>query len=317
MERLHRLEQQMQEQRDQSQASTAEILRAAAASEQQMGSLAAQVQQLTVALNQLTVAARPSRVEADPGPSTRVAAAALPEPTGGVPERYGGDPEGCNPFIVNCSILFALQPQTFASERAKVAFTINLLTERARLWGTAEWERQTPACASFNAFTAELRKVFGPVSRGPDAAGGLLGLRQGTRRVVDYALEFRIRARESDWNSGAQIDAFLVGLAEYLKDELVSYELPSSLDRIIELVTRLDQRIQARRQEKRRSFSGHQRAWRRDRLPEVEEPEPMQVGEARRRAAEQQRRRRQDVCLYCGKAGHFIVDCPVKGLTHQ
>jgi len=70
----------------------------------------------------------------------------------GVPERDAGDPEGCNPFITNCSILFALQPHTFASEEAKVAFTINNLTGRARLWGTAEWERHTPACFSFNSF---------------------------------------------------------------------------------------------------------------------------------------------------------------------
>lgn len=119
------------------------------------------------------------------------------EPRVGTPERYGGDAEGCAPFITNCSILFALQPQTFATERAKVAFVVNHLTGRARLWGTAEWDQQTPACESFTAFTAELRKVFGPVSRGPDAAGGLLGLRQGTQTVVDYAIDFRVQARQS------------------------------------------------------------------------------------------------------------------------
>lgn len=103
----------------------------------------------------------------------------------GTLERYGGEPEGCSPFLTNCSILFALQPRTFTTERAKVAFTINQLTERARLWGTAEWERHTPACASFSAFAAELRMVFGPVYRGPDAAGGLLGLRQGACEAPD------------------------------------------------------------------------------------------------------------------------------------
>ncbi|KAI3372307.1 hypothetical protein L3Q82_022677, partial [Scortum barcoo] len=33
--------------------------------------------------------------------------------------------EGCNPFIMNFSILFALQSQTFASAEAKVAFAID------------------------------------------------------------------------------------------------------------------------------------------------------------------------------------------------
>lgn len=248
------------------------------------------------------------------------------EPSVGVPERYGGDREGCSPFLTNCSILFALQPHTFATEQAKVAFIVNHLTGKARLWGTAEWERQTPACASFPAFAAELRKVFGPVFRGPDATGGLLGLRQGSRSATDYALEFRVRARQSEWNSAAQNDAFLLGLSDYLKDELVSYELPSSLDGLIELVTRLDQRIQSRRRERRRGFAGHRPASYPCPPPETadhrlgdreEEPKPMQVGRTRRSTPEQQHRQARHPCLACGEAGHVTANCPVKGRTHQ
>ncbi len=51
--------------------------------------------------------------------------------------HYAGETED-NPFLTSCSIFFALQPITFASEEAKVAFTINQLTGRTRLWGTAE-----------------------------------------------------------------------------------------------------------------------------------------------------------------------------------
>lgn len=100
-------------------------------------------------------------------------AGASPEPRVGTPERYAGDPEGCNPFISNCSIVFALQSYTFAQEAARVAFTINHLPGRARLWGTAEWERRTPACSSFQTFAAELRKVFGEVLMGPERSAGV------------------------------------------------------------------------------------------------------------------------------------------------
>ncbi|TWW77664.1 hypothetical protein D4764_12G0010540 [Takifugu flavidus] len=91
----------------------------------------------------------------------------------------------------------ATQPYTFASEAAKVAFTINYLTGRACLW-----ERGTPACSSFQTFSAELRKVFGPVSLGPEATGELLNVKQGSRPVADYAIDFRTWARLSDWNQG-------------------------------------------------------------------------------------------------------------------
>ena len=55
-----------------------------------------------------------------------------PEPRVGAPERYAGDPEGYNAFITNCSILFALQPSTFASEEAKVSSMINHLMGKVR-----------------------------------------------------------------------------------------------------------------------------------------------------------------------------------------
>ncbi|KAG7520683.1 hypothetical protein JOB18_034368 [Solea senegalensis] len=61
-----------------------------------------------------------------------------PEPRVGTPERYEGDRETCGPFLTNCSLLFALQPCTFATEPApaKVAFVINHLTGRARPWNS-------------------------------------------------------------------------------------------------------------------------------------------------------------------------------------
>ncbi|TWW58269.1 Retrovirus-related Pol polyprotein from transposon 17.6 [Takifugu flavidus] len=200
--RLDQVEGRLQQFEAQLASNAAEARETASALEQALRSVASQVQQLVVSVSQPAAPAPPPPVPAPP-PGT------VPEPRVGTPERYSGDPEGCNPFLTNCSILFALQPYTFASEAARVAFTINHLTGRARLWGTAEWERSTRACSSFQAFSAELRKVFGPVSLGPDATGGLMSVKQGSRPIADYAIDFRTRARLSDWNPAAQCDAFL------------------------------------------------------------------------------------------------------------
>lgn len=62
--------------------------------------------------------------------------------------------------------------------------------------------------------------------------------------MVDYSIDFRTRARLSTWNAGAQCDAYLNGLGPHVKHQLVSFDLPSSLDGLIELTTRLDQRMQ-------------------------------------------------------------------------
>lgn len=61
------------------------------------------------------------------------------EPRVGAPERFVGDPQSCRAFITNCFLLFSLQPRTFATETAKVAYAIMHLTGQARLWGAKEW----------------------------------------------------------------------------------------------------------------------------------------------------------------------------------
>ncbi|KAK0132086.1 Retrotransposon-derived protein PEG10 [Merluccius polli] len=225
---LDQVETQLQHQEAMLASTTTNIQLAAANREPALATLSTQVQQITATLTQsLSLPAPPSR---SPPPAPAYPGPVL-EARVGVLECYAGDPEGCNPFITNCSILFALQPYTFATEEARVAFMINNLTGHARLWGTAEWERHTPACSSFSAVTTELHKVFGIASRGPDASRGL---RQGSCSVTDYAIDFRIQARRSKWNQAAQVDAFLLGLADNI---MVSYDLPASLDEIIALAS--------------------------------------------------------------------------------
>lgn len=99
------------------------------------------------------------------------------------PGSYGGDREICCPFITNCSLLFTRNSSTFTTEEANVVFVIHYVTSRARVWGTAEWERHSFAYASFDWFAVERQKVFGLESCGANVSGGLIGLRQGAHTV--------------------------------------------------------------------------------------------------------------------------------------
>lgn len=65
--------------------------------------------------------------------------------------------------------------------------------------------------------------------------------------VLDYSIDFCARPSQSKWNSSALCDAFLHGLANYIKDELVSHQKPTTLDGVIELATCIDLHIQAQR----------------------------------------------------------------------
>lgn len=107
------------------------------------------------------------------------ASARRPRATCGNSRTNRADPETCGPFITNCTLLYTLQPRTFSTELAKGAFAINHLSGRAHLWGTAEWECQSPACQSFSAFAGKRRKVFGLLPSQPELAGSLMDLKQG------------------------------------------------------------------------------------------------------------------------------------------
>lgn len=80
---------------------------------------------------------------------------------------------------------------------------------------------------SMNADTEELvsSKVVSMGRSSHATARGLLDLRQGRRSVCDFSIEFHILGSKSWWVRVALRDTFLHGLADEIKDALVSHEL--------------------------------------------------------------------------------------------
>ncbi|XP_037609788.1 uncharacterized protein LOC119478845 [Sebastes umbrosus] len=131
----------------------------------------------------------------------------------------------------------------------------------------------------------ELRKVFDHPVQGKEAANRLLSLRQGSKSVAEYAVEFRIlaaennrlreRCRERTGRPHAPTSPFLSKSAPRVipdSQSFISQPLSSSAP------------------------------------PSMEEP--MQLGRACLSPSERQRRVQAGVCIYCGKAGHFLASCP-------
>lgn len=136
---------------------------------------------------------------------------------------------------------------------------------------------------------------------------------------MDYTVEFRTVASRSGWPKAPLADTFLHGRADYIKDLLIAYGRPPSLDGVIELAIQLDLRVQTRGHNRQLShpFLGPRS---RDRAspPTTTEPgpEPIQLGRALLTPEERRCRRRANLCMYCGGEGHFVATCPSKGLTH-
>ncbi|KAL0147989.1 hypothetical protein M9458_056716, partial [Cirrhinus mrigala] len=206
-----------------------------------MGQQDEQVSELTNQLQQLRSPAAPS--PSPPPPPVPDSHDVHHEPRLPTPEVYAGEPNLCRAFLTKCSMYFSLQPITFASEQSKVALVLTLLSGRAAQWGTAVWENQHPCCASFELLSEEMRRVFDRAVMGREAASVLADLRQGNCTVLDYSIEFRTVAAESNWNEAAQWDMFLHGLADRIQRED-----PEDLDGLISLALRVDSRLQRRDQ---------------------------------------------------------------------
>lgn len=89
----------------------------------------------------------------------------------------------------------------------------------------------------------EPRRVLGDGTSRSTAAG--TASRQGQRSVARYAEELQTVAFWYGWPAASQMDAFLLGLADRIKDLMAADERPTSLDGTIELAVRLELQVQA------------------------------------------------------------------------
>ena len=209
------------------------------------------LQEITSALRELTVSVRsqrpasPELSSSAPSPS-----ASSREPFIPAPERYDGDLGTCRSFLLQCSLVFELQPQTYPTEKSRIAYLIGSLRGEALAWATAVWERGSTVTENYSAFTEEMRRVFDHPVRGREASQRLLRLRQGSRSVASFAVEFRTLAAESGWNGEALQGVFLSALSDDIKDQLTSREESTDLDELISLSIRFDNRLRERRRER-------------------------------------------------------------------
>ena len=247
------------------------------------------------------------------------------------PNVFEGNLSLCRGFVSQCELIFRHQISRYSSPEARVAFIVSLLSGRALQWAIAALENEPQLSSDYSRFVSEFRLVFDHPAEGPDAAARLHSISQGSRSVADYAVEFRILATESRWGQEALLSAFRRGLNDQVKD-LILRDRPTSLSELISLALLMDERLRERRQERSRrsSPSSPPKHVRPNPLPRrFENParpssssasssdvEPMQIGRSRLTPEERERRFNNRLCLYCGKDGHIIRECPLLPKTN-
>ena len=89
------------------------------------------------------------------------------------PEHYYGNIGSYGWFLLQRSHVFDLQPTSYITDKSCIAYTMNLLIERAAQWATALWEEASVVLKSHTYLVREMRRVFDHLIQGSEATSKL------------------------------------------------------------------------------------------------------------------------------------------------
>ena len=215
---------------------------------------ARQITALMETINQLT-----AQLMATPNEKPR----ALPKPKMATPEKYEGGRSELRAFLTNIDLYCEFNE--VPSEQEKILMASMHMKGKAASWmqpyvedylrnpTTGGEKKETQSLfASWNDFKEEMGRIFGEVDAENQAEKAITRLKQ-TKSVSAYTAEFKQLQSRIDWDDAALRTVFENGLKESIKDSLVHHDKPGDLHSLVELATRIDNRLWERAEQRSRT----------------------------------------------------------------
>lgn len=237
-----------------------------------------------------------------------------PRPT--LPEKFDGTPSKFTGFLLQCNRVFELYPTAFPTDLAKVGLITSLFIDAALTWVSPYFKTNDPILSDLPRFTTAFTSAFSDTDKIERDTRKLDGLSM-TSTVQEYVRQFRALSADLGYNDVALRGRFVGGLPDQLNDLLLSMPPPASFDELVAQALTIGGRLAARqeaKQDARRQprFSSPFLGFNGGRAPTNPTGPRGPLSDA-----ERARRRNNNLCMFCGHAGHGVRDCPRAGPRHQ
>jgi hypothetical protein len=129
-----------------------------------------------------------------------------------------------------------MHPHRYSLDRTKIGLIGPLLIGDALLWYTPLVEQDNEILEDYESFEEALRACFDDPDHERVATNKLAMLQQGNCSVVSCASDLT-------WNDPALMEQFRCGLSDDIKDMLLNFPTPTTLDEIIKSAIDYDNRL--------------------------------------------------------------------------
>lgn len=248
-----------------------------------------------------------------------------------IPEPFGGERSKLKGFLVKCELYHGFNAHKFVDDLSKVLWTTTLLkgpafdwmephvtdfmenkTERGQIDKEAMNDETIYIFSSWGRFKKRISRVFGDIDQERTAERHIQNLRQ-RGSAATYTAEFQQYSGKTDWDDAALKAQYYQGLKDHVKDEIARSDRPDSLQAMVELAIKIDNRSYERSLEKKGHYTprNHQKA-RGSYWPQAMELDATRKGSGqinRPRNAQKERQFKERLCFNCDKPGHLARDC--------
>jgi hypothetical protein len=244
------------------------------------------------------------------------------------PEYYRGDRDQFADFIAQLHLVFNSDPQAFRKDQAKISYAGSYMRGAAKRWFNPHIDKKNGRIAfdSWKVFVQKFRSAFLDPDALATAERKIQELRQGSDPCAAYHAQFVSYMAILGWDEKSKIATFKRGLRSEVKDLLVGRDIPTDFEEFVSLCIKLDNSWRERQQDKKgsnlvrvqtssNSNSGNSGNSGNSLTPTSvgTHSGPMDISAGRRgplTKRERDHRIANNLCMYCGKSGHFASTGP-------